>query len=268
MPSALMPERSTNDCPALTCSRARTAWSFKLTVPEEYGRSAAVALGVDPLDAQVRQIFFFDTTLPSTPPGWSCARGAWRRGPTPWSSCGRSYPASCRPSCAGRRASRSSWTRCRAGSSARPRSRAGPTPTSARSRPGTGGSSRLFSKEQRRFYREHAPEGIALDDLTTLGPVMVLKLRYTPKGFAHPLTVELWTYPDGTRILELSTKTTPPEALQTVAEARAFLPRGACPSTASSRPRRGLRWSSSRASLLYVTGTRSCISLMRATSGP
>jgi hypothetical protein len=51
----------------------------------------------------------------------------------------------------------------------------------------------------------------------------VLKLRYTPKGFARPLTVELWTYPDGKRILELSTKTTPPEALQTVADTRAFL---------------------------------------------
>ena len=34
---------------------------LKLTVPEEYGRSAANALGVDPLDAQIRQVFFFDT---------------------------------------------------------------------------------------------------------------------------------------------------------------------------------------------------------------
>ena len=34
---------------------------LKLTVPDEYGRSAALALGVDPLDAQLRQVFFFDT---------------------------------------------------------------------------------------------------------------------------------------------------------------------------------------------------------------
>jgi hypothetical protein len=34
---------------------------LKLTAPEEYGRSAAAALGVDPLDAPIRQVFFFDT---------------------------------------------------------------------------------------------------------------------------------------------------------------------------------------------------------------
>ena len=34
---------------------------LKLTVPEHDQRSAAVALGLDPLDAQIRQVFFFDT---------------------------------------------------------------------------------------------------------------------------------------------------------------------------------------------------------------
>ena len=37
---------------------------------------------------------------------------------------------------------------------------------------------KLFSKEQRAFYAEHAPEGIGLDDLTVLGPLFVLKLRF------------------------------------------------------------------------------------------
>jgi hypothetical protein len=35
---------------------------LKLTVPEEHHRSTAVALGMDPLQAQIRQVFF------STPP--------------------------------------------------------------------------------------------------------------------------------------------------------------------------------------------------------
>ena len=35
--------------------------------------------------------------------------------------------------------------------------------------------------------------------------------------------VELWLYPDGTRILELSTKCAPGEALQVAGETRAFL---------------------------------------------
>src|SRR5499426_4136144 len=34
---------------------------LKLTVPEHDQRSAVVALGIDPLDAQIRQVFFFDT---------------------------------------------------------------------------------------------------------------------------------------------------------------------------------------------------------------
>ena len=34
---------------------------LKLTVPESDQRSAVVALGMDPLDAQIRQVVFFDT---------------------------------------------------------------------------------------------------------------------------------------------------------------------------------------------------------------
>ena len=34
---------------------------LKLTVPESDQRSAVVALGLDPLEAQIRQVFFFDT---------------------------------------------------------------------------------------------------------------------------------------------------------------------------------------------------------------
>jgi hypothetical protein len=37
------------------------------------------------------------------------------------------------------------------------------------------------------------------------------------------MVVELWLYPDGTRILELSTKCAPSEAFQVAAETRAFL---------------------------------------------
>ena len=40
---------------------------------------------------------------------------------------------------------------------------------------------KLFSKEQRRFFAEHAPDGVGLDDLSVLGPIFVLKLRFTPE---------------------------------------------------------------------------------------
>ena len=82
---------------------------------------------------------------------------------------------------------------------------------------------KLFSKEQRAFYAAHAPEGIGLDDLSLLGPVFVLKLKGVPPGYGRKLVIELWLYPDGSRILELSTKCAPAEAFQVAVETRAFL---------------------------------------------
>ena len=82
---------------------------------------------------------------------------------------------------------------------------------------------RLFTKEQRKLYAAHAPEGIALDDLSVLGPIFVLKLRFTPKELERRIVAELWLYPDGSRLLELSTKCAPSEAFQVAAEVRAFL---------------------------------------------
>ena len=82
---------------------------------------------------------------------------------------------------------------------------------------------KLFSKEQQLLFAEHAPEGVSLDDLSTLGPLFVLKLKNTPEGFDRKLVTELWSYPDGSRILELSTKCEPAEAFQVAAETRAYL---------------------------------------------
>ena len=55
------------------------------------------------------------------------------------------------------------------------------------------------------------------------GPIFVLKLEFTPEEFGRRLVGELWLYPDGSRIMELSTKCPPAEAFQVAAEARAFL---------------------------------------------
>ena len=82
---------------------------------------------------------------------------------------------------------------------------------------------KLFSKEQRAFFGAHAPDGVGLDDLSVLGPITVLKLRFSPEGYGRRLVAELWFYPDGSRILELSTKCAPNRAFQVAAETRAFL---------------------------------------------
>ena len=82
---------------------------------------------------------------------------------------------------------------------------------------------KLFSKEQRSLYAAHAPDGLELDDLSILGPIFVLKLKFAPEGYARKLVAELWLYPDNSMILELSTKCAPSEAFQVAAETRAFL---------------------------------------------
>ena len=82
---------------------------------------------------------------------------------------------------------------------------------------------KLYSKAQRAFYAAHAPEGLDLDDLMVLGPINVMKLKFTPKGLKRRLVAELWLYPDGERILELSTKCAPNEGFQVATETRAFL---------------------------------------------
>jgi hypothetical protein len=81
----------------------------------------------------------------------------------------------------------------------------------------------VFSKEQQAFYAECAPDGIRLDDLSVLGPIFVLKLKFTPEELQRRLVAEMWLYPDNTRILELSTKCPPAEAFLAAAEARVFL---------------------------------------------
>ena len=79
---------------------------------------------------------------------------------------------------------------------------------------------RLFSKTQRAFYREHAPDGL---DLDAPGPARARRScsrsasrdqvsgarRSAPERL---LVAEIWLYPDGSRILELSTKCLPAEA--------------------------------------------------------
>jgi hypothetical protein len=83
--------------------------------------------------------------------------------------------------------------------------------------------SSIFSKEQRAFYKEHAPAGIEMDSLLALGPTFLLKAKLRPKQLDRRLVVEMWLYPDGSRSLEISTKCAPAEAFHVAAEVRAYL---------------------------------------------
>jgi hypothetical protein len=82
---------------------------------------------------------------------------------------------------------------------------------------------KLLSKEQRAFYKKHAPADLDLDALATLGPTFALKAMFWPKKLNRKLVAEFWLYPDGSRLLELSTKCLPTEAFQVAAQLRAYL---------------------------------------------
>jgi hypothetical protein len=88
--------------------------------------------------------------------------------------------------------------------------------------------SKIFSKAQRAYYKQHAPDGLDLDSLIPLGPTFILKGRFDTKmgldgSTPRSMVAEVWLYPDGSRILELSTKCLPAEALAVASETRAYL---------------------------------------------
>ena len=199
---------------------------LKLTVPEQDHRSTVRALGLDPLQAEIRQVFFLDTPeLALDQQGLVVrARRAQKKGddsvvklrpvvPSELSKAIRRSPSfgvevDASPGgfvCSG--------------------SMKGTPATGNVQKAVTGGRPlrKLFSKEQRALFAAHAPDGIALDDLSILGPLFVLKLKYSPQDYDRRLVAEMWIYPDGSRILELSTKCEPAEAFQVAAETRAFL---------------------------------------------
>jgi hypothetical protein len=82
---------------------------------------------------------------------------------------------------------------------------------------------KLLSREQREFFAERAPSGIGLGKLVPLGPTFILKTMFTPDELGRRVVVELWLYPDGSRILELSLKCLPSEAFQVSAELQMYL---------------------------------------------
>ena len=81
---------------------------------------------------------------------------------------------------------------------------------------------RLFTKEQRSFFAEHAPGDVGWDDLVPLGPVIVILLKWVPEGFSSKTTIEAWHYPGEVPLVELSTKATPQNVLGVFADAVKF----------------------------------------------
>jgi hypothetical protein len=199
---------------------------LKMTVPETSRRSAIAALDLDPLEAQIRQVWYLDTPDLDLDKAGVVARVRRVQGrgddsvvklrpvvPT-------EMPASLRdlPEFVVELDAMPGGYVCSGSLKGSPK-RATVKDAVAGREP----LRHLFTKEQRQFYADHAPEGLAIDDLHLLGPINVLKLKFEPEDLHRRIVVELWAYPDGSRILELSTKCATTEPFDVAAETRAFL---------------------------------------------
>ena len=199
---------------------------LKLTVPAAQQRAAIQGLGLDALDAQIRQVVFFDTPDLALDKAGVVVRARRIQGRVGDSVIklrpldpdrvdadvrrlsGFGVEVDAIPGgfvCSGR-------LKCDADSDA-----------TRQVLLGERALRKLYTKEQRSLFKAHAPDGIELDDLSALGPIFVLKLKWQPRDFARKMVAEMWLYPDGARIFELSTKCLPSEAFDVAAQARVYL---------------------------------------------
>ena len=199
---------------------------LKLTVPEAEQQSTISALELDPLDAQIRQVFFFDTPELDLDAHGIVARARRIQGKG-GDSIVKLRPVV--PSELPAELRRSGSFRVEVdvlpgGFVCSGTLKGSPDADDVRSAAnGNLPLRKLFSKEQRQLFAAHAPQGIELDELAVLGPIFVLKLRVVPPDLGRKVVAEMWLYPDGSHILELSARAATNEAFQVAAETRAYL---------------------------------------------
>jgi hypothetical protein len=199
---------------------------LKLTVPEADQRPTIEALGIDPIDAQIRQVYFFETPeLALSDAGVVVrARRVQRKGEDTVVKLRPVVPSQL-PKQLRRTPGFVTEVDAMPGGFVCSASMKGTAPE-GRVHDCVGARRplrKLFSKQQRAFFADYAPADVDLDDLVTLGPIFVLKVRFTPGRLGRKLVAEIWLYPDESRILELSTKCAPAEAFEVAAEVRAYL---------------------------------------------
>jgi hypothetical protein len=200
---------------------------LKLSVPDRHQRSTADALDMDPLDAQIRQVVFFDTPdLQLYQHGVVVrARRVQRKSSDSVVKLRPVVPGQLPAKFRGSQALTVEVDAMPGGFVCSASMKATGLDDAKAREVFTGRRSlrELFTGEQRKFFKAFAPPGIGLEDLSTLGPINVLKLKFTPSDYDRPFVAELWLYPDGSRIVELSTKCSPHQAFQVVAECKAYL---------------------------------------------
>lgn len=198
---------------------------LKMTVPNAERPLAVAALGLDPLVAQIRQVYFFETADLALNQRGVVVRARRIQGrnddsvvkvrpvvPTELSKARNSKNLTVEVD------AMPGGFVC----SASMKAALGQTDVKQVAA-GTRAIRKLYSKEQRTFFQANAGSDLELDALVLLGPITVMKQKLRPEEYPGRLVAELWFYPDGSRILELSARCAPPSAFQVAAELKAFL---------------------------------------------
>ena len=169
--------------------KGSTSVELKITVPDRGHRAAVRGLGIDPVEAQPRQAYFFDTpdlALNKAGMNVRARRIQGGRGDTVV----KLRPVDPATIDSGLRRSQGFKIELDAmpGGYVCSASFKGVCTAQEALEAATGEAplSSLFSKEQRGFYAAHAPAGIKMDLLVPLGPVFVLRGQAPTDGLRSP----------------------------------------------------------------------------------
>jgi hypothetical protein len=207
--------------------RGAKSIELKASVPMPEHRAVVRSIGLDPVEAEVRQVYFFDTADQALNRAGLIVRARRRPG-------GRADtviklrpvdPATIDPKLMHSQFFKVELDAMPDGTFVCSASYKGDATSQAVRKVADGAKpiSSLFSREQLHFYEAHVPPGIDLDSLLPQGPILLLRAKHQPKEFKRGLTAELWLWPDGKRTLELSFKCLPDEAFHVAVEARLYL---------------------------------------------
>lgn len=200
-------------------SRAR----FTLSTADADHRSAVVGLGLDLLDARLRQVHFFDTGDVSLARRRICVwlartqRAAATAGVTLCPPVSEDLPDQAR-------GFRIEIDAVPGGYQWAAAMRSTVDDVDARAAiAGRYSVGKLFTKRQRALFASPTSESIQHESLALLGSITVFRMRFAPTRSSRSYVADLWTYPNGSRVLELTTKCDLAAVFEVAAETRALL---------------------------------------------
>lgn len=210
----------------LELTREVDSVELKVSVPARDHGTATRNLGLDPIEAEIRQVFFFDTPDLRLNKAGIVARARRRQGGTADTVVKlRPVVPDELPKEFRKSASMKVEVDIMPGGFVCSASMKGKSKPDKVKRAAAGEEplKEIFSREQEEFFKAYAPEGMDFKDLITLGPILTLKLEYPEPELGRDFVAEAWFYPDQSQLLELSTKCEPKEAFQVGGELKIFL---------------------------------------------